>query len=358
MAESADADKDARMDDPMNKYVVLQKYGQGTFGVVHRAQRKSDGRTVAIKQIRMAEEMDGVSVPTVREIKLLGELKHPNVIELIEVFHVHGNIHFVLEFAPSDLDKIIKAKTEVVLSTADVKAYVKMLLDGIEYLHAHWVLHRDLKPENLLITKEGLLKITDFGLAKVYGYNEVPYTPHVITLPYRPPELLYGANCYSTKVDIWSAGCIFAELLLRTPLFPGQSEIDQLRRIFLLLGTPTRQSWPDVEHLPYYKQLWDKCEACAPPPFDLTFPAAGPDAIDLLKNLIKLCPSQRLEAKKALAHAYFGNRPEPTPLAALATNPDEASSAKIGQPDFSNTDETPIKGDHSHKRKFGSPPAA
>jgi len=344
----------------MEKYEKGQKIGEGAYGVVYKAKRKSDGRVVAIKKIRLQKVSEGVSVVALREIKILQEIRHPNVIELCDVFQHHSNINLVLEFCGcGDLEKIINAKTEVILTSSDVKAYLAMLLEGIAFLHANWVLHRDLKPGNLLITGEGQLKITDFGLARLYGSPDRKFSPQAVTAWYRGPELLYGATSYSTKVDIWSVGCIFAELMQRTALFPGNSDMDQLHKIFSLMGTPNTQNWPNVEHLPDYVPY----DARAPTEFGTRFVGFGRDAVDLLSKILVLCPNQRIEAAQALGHVYFVNQPAASTPAQLVKGGAGASpmseTTVMGQPNFDDVQDTPTRiapsgpsGDSLRKRKL------
>jgi serine/threonine protein kinase len=184
-----------------------------------------------------------------------------------------------------------------------VKSYMHQLLRGIAFCHSHRVLHRDLKPQNLLIDRNGTLKLADFGLARAFGVPVRTFTHEVITLWYRAPEILLGGRQYSTPVDIWSVACIFVEMLTRIPLFPGDSEIDQLFRIFRLLGTPTEENWAGVSSLPDYKPTFPQW---AKKSLDTVFPEEkDPLAIDLLSKMLVYEPSKRISAKEALLHPYF-----------------------------------------------------
>lgn len=292
----------------MHKYDKGIFLGQGTFGVVHKATPKGSDRELAIKKIRMGNiTEDGVPFVGLREIKLLRELGHPNVIQLVDVFTHNGAICLVFEFAQTDLEAIIKSP-EIVLSPADIKCYMEQLLRAVEYCHKNWVLHRDLKPNNLLITPDGTLKLTDFGLARVFGSPNRRFTHQVVTRWYRAPELLFGCQQYGPGVDMWAVGCIFAELMLRRPLLAGDSDIDQLSKIFAALGTPTEEQWPGMTQLPDYV----KFEPTPAPPLRSLFSAAGEDAMDLLFKMLKFDPVQRISATDALAHPYFTNGPAPT----------------------------------------------
>jgi len=274
----------------------------------------STGRKVAIKKIKLGSFKDGFDMTAIREIKFLQELKHPNIIELIDVFSNKTNLNLVLEFLDSDLEKIIK-EYDGVFSVADIKSWMLMTLRGLYHCHRSFVLHRDLKPNNLLISSNGQLKIGDFGLSRDYGDPSEVMTSQVVTRWYRAPELLFGAKQYGYGVDMWSVGCIFAELMLRTPYLPGESDMEQLDIIFRALGTPTEETWPGVKSLPvpssfefpiYPKTPWGKL-----------FTAAGNDALDLLEKMLTYNPSKRISAQDALLHPYFRNKPRPTPPSKL-----------------------------------------
>lgn len=194
------------------------------------------------------------------------------------------------------------------LTPANIKSYTLQTLLGLEYLHLNWILHRDLKPNNLLVNANGCLKIGDFGLAKFFGSPNRAYTHQVVTLWYRCPELLFGARQYSTGVDIWAVGCILAELLLRLPFLPGQSDLDQLTKIFQMLGTPTEETWKDVKLLPDHLQF----KLFPPQPLQHVFPAAPNDLLRLIERLLALCPLDRCSSSEALQMPYFSNKPAPT----------------------------------------------
>ncbi|XP_043441505.1 cyclin-dependent kinase 7 isoform X5 [Prionailurus bengalensis] len=199
-----------------------------------------------IKLGHRSEAKDGINRTALREIKLLQELSHPNIIGLLDAFGHKSNISLVFDFMETDLEVIIKDNS-LVLTPSHIKAYMLMTLQGLEYLHQHWILHRDLKPNNLLLDENGVLKLADFGLAKSFGSPNRAYTHQVVTRWYRAPELLFGARMYGVGVDMWAVGCILAELLLRVPFLPGDSDLDQLTRIFETLGTPTEEQWPALK---------------------------------------------------------------------------------------------------------------
>eukprot|EP00058_Branchiostoma_floridae_P020885 XP_002606375.1 hypothetical protein BRAFLDRAFT_118518 [Branchiostoma floridae] len=203
--------------DRSKRYQKIDFLGEGQFATVYKAKDTKTGQIVAVKKIKLgqrAEAKDGINRTALREIKLLQELSHTNIIGLYDVFGHKSNISLVFDFMDTDMEVVIK-DTSIVMTGPHIKAYAIMTLEGLEYLHNNWILHRDLKPNNLLVNSQGILKITDFGLAKTFGSPNRVYTHQVVTRWYRAPELLYGARIYGTGVDMWAVGCILAELLLR-----------------------------------------------------------------------------------------------------------------------------------------------
>jgi len=284
----------------LERYEKLQKIGEGTYGVVYKAKDKQDGRFLALKKIRLEHEDEGVPSTAIREISILKELQHPNIVNLLDVVNLPNKLYLVFEYLDQDLKKYMDSIT--IFEPILVKSYIKQLLEGLLYCHRRRILHRDLKPQNLLIDRKGFLKLADFGLARAVCVPVRPYTHEVITLWYRAPEILLGSQAYSMPVDIWSAGCIFAEMLAKRPLFPGDSEIDELFRIFRTLGTPTEDIWRGCTGLPDFKPnfpKWSKQE------MKKVVPGVDPSAIDLLENMLVYEPSQRISAKAALQHQYF-----------------------------------------------------
>ncbi|KAG7811078.1 hypothetical protein KL921_002706 [Ogataea angusta] len=259
---------------------------------------------VALKKIRLESEDEGVPSTTIREISLLKELRDDNIVALYDIVHSNSNkIYLVFEFLDMDLKKYMESIPEGEgLGRDMVKKFMLQLVRGLYHCHAHRVLHRDLKPQNLLIDKEGNLKVADFGLARAFGVPLRAYTHEVVTLWYRSPEILLGGKQYSTGVDMWSIGCIFAEMSNRKPLFAGDSEIDQIFKIFRVLGTPTEEIWPDVTYLSDFKPSfpkWSKQNLA-----DIV-PNLDPHGVDLLEQLLTYDPAGRISAKRALMHPYF-----------------------------------------------------
>ncbi|KAI1231657.1 Cyclin-dependent kinase 1, partial [Lamprotornis superbus] len=239
----------------MDDYTKIEKIGEGTYGVVYKGRHKTTGQVVAMKKIRLESEEEGVPSTAIREISLLKELNHPN----IDVLMQDSRLYLVFEFLSMDLKKYLDSiPSGQYLERSRVKSYLYQILQGIVFCHSRRVLHRDLKPQNLLIDDKGVIKLADFGLARAFGIPVRVYTHEVVTLWYRSPEVLLGSARYSTPVDIWSIGTIFAELATKKPLFHGDSEIDQIFRIFRALGTPNNEVWPEVESLQDYKNTFPK----------------------------------------------------------------------------------------------------
>ncbi|KAL1139278.1 hypothetical protein AAG570_006264 [Ranatra chinensis] len=197
----------------MDNYIKVEKIGEGTYGVVFKGKNKKTGQLVAIKKIRMESDEEGIPSTAIREISLLKELVHPNIVGLQEVLMEENRLYLIFEFLTMDLKKYLDQLDDVkMLDVQIVKSYVFQILQAILFCHKRRVLHRDLKPQNLLIASNGVIKVADFGLGRAFGIPIRVYTHEVVTLWYRAPEVLLGATRYSCPVDIWSIGCIFAEL--------------------------------------------------------------------------------------------------------------------------------------------------
>ncbi|KAI9033324.1 kinase-like domain-containing protein [Hyaloraphidium curvatum] len=326
-----DDDDDFEANDGSEKYTKERKIGEGQYAVIYKGTEKKTGRVVAIKKIRIGQFKDGLDLSAVREVKALKELRHPNVIELVDVFAQKQNLNLVLEFLDCDLEMIIKNKS-VLFHPADIKSWLIMMLRGLEHCHRNYILHRDLKPNNLLIAKDGQLKLADFGLAREFGdFVDIarrPMTAQVVTIWYRAPELLFGAKQYSYGVDMWAVGCIFAELMLRTPYLPGEGQISQLTTIFRALGTPTERDWPGMNQLPDFQ----KYKHYPRPHLPDLFTSATPDAINLLESMLVYNPHKRITASEALAHAHFRLDPQPTHPRYLPRMSDENRHEDLDHP--------------------------
>ncbi|CEM01665.1 unnamed protein product [Vitrella brassicaformis CCMP3155] len=303
------------------RYSLLDaNIGAGTYGTVAKALDKATNKIVAVKRVKLDrkcvdEEQHsgrlpvgeaGIHFTVLREIKIMKEIRHKNVMGLIDVYAEGDFVNLVMDFMHTDLKKFLGSHPQ--LTEAHIKGMMQQILQGLEVMHSWYFIHRDLAPANVFINAEGEIKLGDFGLARSHGSPDRAMTPQVVTIWYRPPELLYFARLYSDKVDIWSVGCIFAEMLLGRPLFNGQGEVDQLAKIFDVMGTPTETNWPGAKHLPRY------CEFTYAPPQDFRQvfgPGVSELSLALLRQLLVLNPNQRISAKEALAHEYFKTPPYP-----------------------------------------------
>ncbi|KAG2155295.1 kinase-like domain-containing protein [Suillus bovinus] len=291
----------------MDRYAKIEKVGDCTYGVVYKARDVTTNQIVALKKIRLEAEDEGVPSTAIREISLLKELKDDNIVRLLDIVHAEQKLYLVFEFLDVDLKRYMEnANTSgTPISIGIVKRFTHQLNAGLLYCHSHRILHRDLKPQNLLIDKKNNLKLADFGLARAFGIPMRTYTHEVVTLWYRAPEVLLGSRHYSTAIDMWSVGCIFAEMVMRgSPLFPGDSEIDQIFKIFRILGTPSEETWPGVTQLPDYKDTfprWSKQELKG------VVPNLDEQGLDLLAHTLTYDTAKRISAKRALNHPYFAH---------------------------------------------------
>lgn len=307
----------------VEEFQRLDRIDEGTYGVVYRARDMSSKEVVALKRVKLTREScgEGFPITALRETNVLLALRHQHIVSVHEmvVGRDHDKVFMVMDYYDHDIKTCI-AKHEGAFPQSVVKTFCKQLVSAIDHMHKHWFIHRDIKTSNLLYSSDrGKLAVCDFGLARRYGDPVGEYTRNVVTLWYRAPELLMGATTYSTELDCWSAGCVFAELLQKMPLFAAKSEIDQLAEIFKLLGNPTQERWPGYDSLPFAKHLkWkahkrnrlrDKLPLVA---FADVTPLS-PAGFDLLNSLLALDPRQRLAARDALHHAYFIDDPPPAP---------------------------------------------
>ncbi|KAK9063498.1 hypothetical protein SSX86_017368 [Deinandra increscens subsp. villosa] len=317
----------------VDEFERLNKIDEGTYGVVYRAKDKKTGEIVALKKVKMEKEREGFPLTSLREINILLSFHHPSIVDVKEVV-VGSNldsIFMVMEYMEHDLKALMETMKQP-FSQSEVKCLMLQLFEGTKYLHDNWVLHRDLKTSNLLLNNRGELKICDFGLSRQYGSPLKPYTHLVVTLWYRAPELLLGTKLYSTAIDMWSLGCIMAELLSKQPLFNGKTEFDQLDKIFKTLGTPNETIWPGYSKLPGVKVNFVKHQLPALGDFLVCvssfcwynllrrkFPATSftgspvlSDAgFDLLNKLLTYDPEKRITAEAALNHEWFREVPLP-----------------------------------------------
>ncbi|PVG04191.1 Pkinase-domain-containing protein [Serendipita vermifera] len=289
---------------PEELYKILTQVGEGTFGKVYKARNQLTGLHVALKRIRMEGEKDGFPVTAMREIKLLQSLKHENVVMLHEMMVSKGLVYMVFEYGHHDLVGVLQ-QTQFELRPQHLKELSQQMLSGLAYLHFKGIIHRDLKASNILVNSEGKLKLADFGLARFYNKRrQADYTNRVITLWYRPPELLFGATVYGPEVDLWSAGCIFLELFVKKAIFQGNDEIHQLEVIFRVMGTPSIEQWPNLPSLPWYELL--KPTTVMDNIFQQSFKRwLSQGALDLAERMLAFDPAQRITAANALLENYF-----------------------------------------------------
>lgn len=288
----------------LEDFLKIEKIGEGTYGVVFKGKNKKTGEIVAMKKIRLESEDEGVPSTAIREISLLKELQHPNIVGLNDVLMQEAKLYLIFEYLTMDLKKYMDTNVpkDGQMCPKLMKSYTYQLMQGLLFCHQRRVLHRDLKPQNLLIDKNGSIKIADFGLARAFGIPVRVYTHEVVTLWYRAPEVLLGSPKYSCPIDIWSLGTIFAEMVNRRPLFQGDSEIDQLFRIFRVLRTPNEELWPGVTQLPDFKNTFPNWSTMNLKSSMKTLEPAG---LDLLDQMLIYDPAKRISAKRALLHPYF-----------------------------------------------------
>jgi serine/threonine protein kinase len=298
-------------------YELHNIIGSGVYGTVYKGRHSVTGCDVAIKCIEQDEDDShlGVPVSTMREVATLRDFVNPNVVRLLDVYADGASYHLVFEYVEGgDLSKLLKAyKSDgKILPLILLKRYSFELLNGIHACHRCCILHRDIKPANVLVGPEGL-KIADFGLARSHQSGRSPsrtYTTEVITLWYRAPELLLGTQHYGTEVDVWSIGCIVAELITMSAFFPGDSEIGTLFKILRKIGTPSEESWPGLGSLPFWKSSFPKWKPTIQDTFN-NRPEIDEDGYDLLCHLLAMNPQARISARVAKRSSFFATPIQP-----------------------------------------------
>lgn len=298
----------------MERYQRLEKIGEGTYGQVYKAKDRRTDTIIALKRIRLEAEGEGIPSTAIREISLLKELRHQNIVRLYDVVHTEKKLTLVFEYLDQDLKKYLDV-CDGGMDLKIVKSFLFQLLTGVTYCHHHRVLHRDLKPQNLLINREGELKLADFGLARAFGIPVRSYTHEVVTLWYRAPDVLLGSRKYSTPIDVWSIGCIFAEMVNGKPTFTGTTEESQLETIFRQLGNP-EHSFPLIAklagwllHEAEYRSVPAKNHTAAVEAIVMN-KDLGEAGVDLLQKMLMYDPAKRISAKDARNHTYFDDLPD------------------------------------------------
>ncbi|KAK4779384.1 hypothetical protein SAY86_006912 [Trapa natans] len=303
-----------------DSFEKLDKIGQGTYSNVYRARDLEKRKIVALKKVRF-DNLEPESVRFMaREIHILRRLDHPNVIKLegLVTSRMSCSLYLVFEYMEHDLAGLA-SHPGLKFTETQVKCYMQQLLHGLDHCHSRGVLHRDIKGSNLLIDNNGILKIADFGLASFYDpHQNHPLTSRVVTLWYRPPELLLGATYYGTAVDLWSTGCIIAELYAGKPIMPGRTEVEQLHKIFKLCGSPSEDYWrkSKLPHATIFKpqQPYRRCVG-------ETFKDFPAPALDLVETLLSIDPADRGSAASALKSEFFTTNPLPCDPSSLPKYP-------------------------------------
>ncbi|XP_060758023.1 cyclin-dependent kinase 6 [Neoarius graeffei] len=289
-----------------SNYEILAEIGEGAYGKVYKAREVGEKqRLVAVKRLNISGDPEaGIPQFMIREVALLrkiGYFNHPNVVKLLDVsagLRKPGlDLTLVFEYIDQDLSSFLSTVPEDGLGKDKIKDMMRQLLKGLDFLHTNTVIHRDLKPCNVLLSSRGEVKIADFGLARIYT-NSIALTPCVVTLWYRAPEVLLHSG-YMSSVDIWSTGCIFAELFLLKPLFQGYTEVQQLQKIFEVIGLPGKEDWPKESPI-RYNPAWARRDAATQ-----LLPSLTAEENDLLSQCLTFSPAQRISASRALAHPFL-----------------------------------------------------
>ncbi|XP_028265547.1 cyclin-dependent kinase 16 [Parambassis ranga] len=287
----------------LETYIKLDKLGEGTYATVYKGRSKLTENLVALKEIRLEHE-EGAPCTAIREVSLLKDLKHANIVTLHDIIHTQKSLTLVFEYLDKDLKQYLEDCGNII-HVHNVKLFLFQLLRGLSYCHRRKVLHRDLKPQNLLINERGELKLADFGLARAKSIPTKTYSNEVVTLWYRPPDILLGSTDYSTPIDMWGVGCIFYEMATGRPLFPGSTVEEELHFIFKLLGTPTEQSWPGIssnEEFVAFNYPQYRAERLSH-----HTPRLNSDGVELLSKLLQFEGKKRMSAEDSMTHHYFSN---------------------------------------------------
>ncbi|XP_069383672.1 cyclin-dependent kinase 16 [Paralichthys olivaceus] len=287
----------------LETYIKLDKLGEGTYASVYKGRSKLTENLVALKEIRLEHE-EGAPCTAIREVSLLKDLKHANIVTLHDIIHTQKSLTLVFEYLDKDLKQYLDDCGNMI-HAHNFKLFLFQLLRGLSYCHKRKVLHRDLKPQNLLINERGELKLADFGLARAKSIPTKTYSNEVVTLWYRPPDILLGSTDYSTHIDMWGVGCIFYEMATGRPLFPGSTVEEELHFIFKLLGTPTEQIWSGIssnDEFVTFKFPEYRAERLS----DHT-PRLSSEGVELLSKFLQFEGKKRISADDSMSHQYFSN---------------------------------------------------
>lgn len=305
-------------------YEKLNKIAEGSYGVVYRARNKITGEIVALKKLKLRSPEGGFPILSLREIRILQLARHENVINVKEIVisDCLKGIFLVMELYEHDLKSLIE-NLHVTFLQSETKTLLIQLLSAVSWLHQHYIIHRDIKTTNLLLNNRGQLKLADFGLARIFGSPPTQMTQLVVTLWYRAPEILLGKKIYDTSIDLWSVGCVFGELINKEPLFKGKTELDQIKKIFQLLGTPNEETWPGLSSLSAFKVF--NFTNQEPTTLRRRFSYLTEQGLDILSKLLTLNPKKRISTEEALRHPYFSEHPLPKDPVLFPTFPSKYS---------------------------------
>lgn len=331
-----------------DNFQKLEKIGEGTYGIVYKVRDIKTSKIYAIKKIRFNTETEGTPSTALREISILIEMNHINIVKLHDVIHTSDKLVLVFEYVDTDLKKYIdnikknqinenenlslKLSQEIINTNSNttnnnpitdqiliqksclpqlkIRSFLYQILRGINYIHKKKILHRDLKTQNILISNTGLLKIADFGLARGHSISIRSYTHEVITLWYRPPDILIGNKVYDYSIDIWSIGCVFAEMVLGHSLFCGSNESEQVKEILSLISLPGIDSYMEFRELPDYKEEYEEYANNDYLSYTQLRQVVDKnllddDGFDLLTKMLRINPKERITCIDALYHRYF-----------------------------------------------------
>ncbi|PVU98033.1 hypothetical protein BB561_000144 [Smittium simulii] len=312
----------------IDNYQKLNRIGEGAYGIVYRAKHKTTNKICAIKRLK-AKESDEIGFPlySLREIHLLAKLTHKNIVKLYEILagNEYDQVFMAMEYCEQDLGSLVDYLDNP-FSSSEIKCLMEQLLEGILYFHRHDIIHRDLKLSNILLNSKGVLKIADLGLARIF-FDNTELTPGVITLWYRAPEILFGSTSYTSAIDMWSIGCIFAELMCHKPFMPGSTQIEQIRLIINSIGSFSKDESEYYSRQNSIKNI---------------IPFISHESLDLLYGLFDYIPETRITAKNALNHKYFDEIPKATRICDFPRFPE------IRNKNFYNSVENNINQGHDH----------
>ncbi|GMP90294.1 hypothetical protein CsSME_00041492 [Camellia sinensis var. sinensis] len=283
----------------MERYKILEELGDGTCGSVYKAINMETCEIVAVKKMKR-KFYSWEECVNLREVKSLRKLNHPNIIKLKEIVRENNELFFIFDYMEYNLYQIMRGKQKP-FSEEEIRAFMSQVLQGLAYMHKNGYFHRDLKPENLLVTND-IIKIADFGLARELS-SVPPFTDYVSTRWYRAPEVLLQSSTYTPAIDMWAVGAILAELFTLCPIFPGESEIDQLYKICCILGTPNWTTFPEARNISLLINI--SYSEIMPANVSDIIPNASLEAIDLIKQLCSWDPLRRPTADQSLQHPFF-----------------------------------------------------